>query len=238
MSDAHHTVQGGHHHDGDAVIRWAGAYNATMRLWGRAGHRWRSGIADRLGLRPGDRVLDVASGTGQLAFELARRVAPGGAVDGVDAAEEMVALATKTNQRLRLPVDFQTGLAQQLPFPNDTFAAATCTLALHHIAVQDRLTAIEEIRRVLRPGGRLLVADFQPAARRPARLVTQLLFGHALAEKPLEQATSLLEAAGFADPVRDNTTVSWIGLVTGTVPSAGKVPLAGGAATIPGDGTT
>ena len=100
---------------------------------------------------------------------------------------------------MRLPVTFQTELAQQLPFPDDTFAAATCRLALHHIAQQDRRQAIEEIRRVLRPGGRLLIADFQPATRLPARFVTRLLFGHATAERPLEQASSLMEAAGFTD---------------------------------------
>src|SRR5215210_7929755 len=91
-------------HQGDALIRWAGAYDVGMRLWGRGGRRWRTGLAERLDLRPGDRVLDVASGTGRLAFELARWVSPGGSVDGIDAAEEMVAFANKTSQRLRLPV--------------------------------------------------------------------------------------------------------------------------------------
>jgi ubiquinone/menaquinone biosynthesis C-methylase UbiE len=56
-----------------------------------------------------------------------------------------------------------------------------CTLALHHIAPKDRLAA--EIRRVLKPGGRLLIAEFQPVPGQPARLLTGVLFGHAIAER-------------------------------------------------------
>lgn len=211
----HRTVgEAGQHHAGDVLIRWAGPYDAAMRLWGRGGRRWRSGLADRLGLRPGDRVLDVASGTGHLTVELARHVSPGGSVVGIDAAEEMVAQATRSNRLRGLPVVFQTARAQQLPFPDDSFTAATCTLALHHINPRDRLTAVEEIRRVLKPGGRLLIADFQPAPGQPARFLTGVLFGHAIAERPLDQAASLLETAGFTDLVRDGSSVGWIGIVT------------------------
>jgi ubiquinone/menaquinone biosynthesis C-methylase UbiE len=217
MPHRHGATRPGHHH-GDLLIRRARLYDIGIRLWGRRGRRWRTDLAHRLDLRPGDRALDVACGTGRLAFELAGYVAPNGSVDGVDAATEMVDRAAAINNRLRLPVNFQIALAQQLPFPEDTFNAVTCTLALHHIAHSDRRQAIEEIRRVLRPGGRILIADFQTPTRGPARYVARLLFGRAVAERPLDQASDLLQAAGFVDWTRDNTTTSWIGLVIGTKP--------------------
>ena len=114
------------------------------------------------GLSPGQRVLDVASGTGHLSVELARRVRPGGSVDGIDAAAEMTARAQATARGLGLPVTFQTAAAQRLPFPDAAFDAATCTLGLHHIAPADRQQAVNEMQRVLRSGGRLLIPDGQP----------------------------------------------------------------------------
>src|SRR5215210_4444611 len=80
-----------HHRGGDQLIRWAGLYDLGMRLWGAQGRRWRASVADQLDLSPGQRVLDVASGTGHLSIELARRVLPGGSINGIDAAAEMVA---------------------------------------------------------------------------------------------------------------------------------------------------
>ena len=221
MPHRHGGVQAGHNH-GDLLIHRARLYDMGIRLWGRRGRRWRTDLARRLGLRPGDRALDVACGTGRLAFELAGHVTPDGSVVGVDAATEMVERATATNGGLRLPVRFQTALAQRLPFRNDTFQAVTCTLALHHIAQDDRRRAVEEIRRVLQPGGRLLIADFQTPTSGPARFLARMLFGHVLAERPLDQAGDLLEAAGFVDLIRDNTTTSWIGLVIGTKPCLEK----------------
>lgn len=217
MPHRHGVAHSDHH--GDVLIHSAWLYDLRVRLSGRRGRRWRADLVRRLGLRPGDRALDVACGTGRLAFDLAGHVAPDGSVDGVDAAAEMIDRATASNKRLRLPVTFQTALAQRLPFPNDTFHAVTCTLALHHIAHDGRLQAIEEMRRVLRPGGRLLIADVQTPTSGPARYLARLFLDHALAERPLDQAVDLLHAAGFGGVARDNTTASWIGLVIGTKPS-------------------
>jgi ubiquinone/menaquinone biosynthesis C-methylase UbiE len=215
MPHKHGVAQSDHHH-GDLLIHQARLYDLRIRLSGRRGRRWRADLARRLDLRPGDRALDVACGTGRLAFELAGYLAPDGSVDGVDAATEMVDRAAATNNRLRLPVKFQTALAQQLPFPDDTFNAVTCTLALHHIAHDGRREAIEEMRRVLQPGGRLLIADIQTPTSRSARYLARLFVGHAMAERPLDQAIDLMQAAGFVGLTRDNTTISWIGLVIGT----------------------
>src|SRR5438874_6016725 len=100
-------------------------------------HHWRRRAADLAALRPGDRALDVATGTGDLAFELARRVAPGGEVVGSDFSERMLELArAKAAARERLqanapgppakvPIRFEPGNALSLPYGDDEFAAAT-----------------------------------------------------------------------------------------------------------------
>ena len=213
----------GHRHvhtDGDALIRWAWLYDLGLRLWwGRRGAAWRSGLVDRLDLRPGQRVLDVGSGTGQLAFALADRVVPGGSVDGVDAAVEMVGRAQRNNRRRPRPVTFTEARAQGLPFPDETFNAVTCTLALHHVAGEGRRTAVEEMRRVVRPGGRLLVADFEPTA--DGRVPFGPIFGrgHAMHDGALDEAEQLLAAVGFRDLTRGPTSVSGIGQVVGTRPA-------------------
>lgn len=208
----------GHRHSGDQIIRRAWLYDVGMRFWGRRGRQFRSAIGDALRLQPGQRVLDVGSGTGQLAFSLARRVRPDGAVEGVDASAEMVRRATAQTARSGLPVTFQIARAQRLPYPDASFDAVTCTLALHHIAFDDRQTAVNEMYRVLRHGGRLLIADLQELRRGPARHLSRFLSAHRMIENPLEQAAELCRAAGFQAIIRAETPVSWIGQMSGIRP--------------------
>ncbi|MGB8385348.1 MAG: methyltransferase domain-containing protein, partial [Dermatophilaceae bacterium] len=191
-----------------------------LRLRGPGGRRWRASVTDHLDLRSGDRVLDVACGPGHLAADLAGRVAPGGSVDGIDAAQERVKHAQGRVDRLGLPVTFQTATAQQLPFADGTFAGVTCTMALHHIDPSGRGRAIEEMRRVLRPGGRLVVADAQPPQAGIRSLLPRLMLGHAMREQPLAQAEQLLRQAGLAAVTRTGTSVSWVGAVTGIATDA------------------
>jgi len=207
----------GHRHAGeDAVIRWAGLYDLSLRLWWRRGKRWRDGLLDLLDLQPGQRVLDVGSGTGRLALAVADRVAPGGSVDGVDAAREMVARAEENNRRRRRPVTFTTARAQQLPFPDASFDVVTCTLALHHVAPDDRGAAVVEMHRVLRPGGRVLLAEFDGTGRGGLTPLARLHTRHPEHAGALDQATGLLTAAGFTDLARGSTTIAGIGQVVAT----------------------
>jgi arsenite methyltransferase len=113
----------------------------------------RRAVRELLALQPGERVLDIGSGPGFLADEMAAEVGPDGAVRGVDASESMLAIA----RRRETAVEYAIGDALALPYADETFDAAVATQVYEY--VPDMPTALAEARRVLRPGGRLLVLD-------------------------------------------------------------------------------
>jgi demethylmenaquinone methyltransferase / 2-methoxy-6-polyprenyl-1,4-benzoquinol methylase len=124
-------------------------------------HRWRARAADVAALRPGDRALDVATGTGDLAIELSRRVAPGGEVIGSDFSDGMLALARQKDPSLR----WEWGNALDLPYEDDAFAAATVGFGARNFSDLDR--GLAEMVRVVRPGGRVVVLEITTPQRPP-----------------------------------------------------------------------
>jgi demethylmenaquinone methyltransferase/2-methoxy-6-polyprenyl-1,4-benzoquinol methylase len=137
--------------------RIAGVYdrmNAVMTAG--LDRRWRARAADLAGVGPGDRVLDVATGTGDLALELAARVTPGGDVVGADFAEAMLERA-RAKAAGRPDVSFEWGDALALDHPDDAFAAATVGFGARNFA--DLHRGLAELARVVRPGGRVVVLE-------------------------------------------------------------------------------
>ena len=157
---------------------------ALSRAYGRAAGLV---VADGAG-----RMLDVGTGTGAMAFALKQR-RPAGEVHGIDPGERMLDVARTNGVRLGHVVHFRPGWAQDLPFANEQFDAVTFAHVLRHIPVAQHPAVLAEARRVLRPGGRVLIVDTVPAR-----------WAVALAPRPaypvdLDGCTHLLQAAGFAD---------------------------------------
>jgi ubiquinone/menaquinone biosynthesis C-methylase UbiE len=121
----------------------------------------RQRTADLARMQSGDAVLDVGCGTGTLAMEVARRVGRAGRVAGVDPGTEQIARARSKAARRNLPIDFQIGVIEQLPFPDQTFDVVLSTLMMHHLPAGLKRQGLAEIARVLKPGGRLVIADFK-----------------------------------------------------------------------------
>jgi arsenite methyltransferase len=115
-------------------------------------------VREMLELRAGERVLDVGVGPGFLAAEMAAEVGPDGRVCGVDPSGSMLAIArTRSARPGSAPVELRPGDANHLPYPDASFDVATSTQVLEY--VEDIPGALAELRRVLRPGGRVLLLD-------------------------------------------------------------------------------
>src|SRR5262245_3468356 len=121
-------------------------------------HRWRAAAVRLSGARPGDRVLDCATGTGDLAIAFARAVAPSGAVLGTDFCEEMLALAPEKARRAGVSARFDRADTLSLPFADDSFDIASIAFGIRN--VDDPGRALREMARVVRPDGRVVVLEF------------------------------------------------------------------------------
>jgi len=140
-------------------------------------HRWRERAAELTRVGPGGRVLDVATGTGDLALELARRVSPGGEVVGCDFAEGMLARARAKaagGDGSRVRPRFEWGDALELPYADDRFDAATVGFGARNFS--DLPRGLEELVRVVRPGGRVVVLEITTPTRGPLSLFYKLWF--------------------------------------------------------------
>lgn len=128
-------------------------------------HAWRRRAADLAALVPGDRALDVATGTGDLAFELARRAGPEGEVIGSDFSEEMLERARAKATPADGAVRFESANALELPYQDDSFAAATVGFGARNFS--DLPRGLAEMARVVRPGGRVVVLEITTPQRPP-----------------------------------------------------------------------
>ncbi|MGN6868400.1 MAG: class I SAM-dependent methyltransferase [Solirubrobacteraceae bacterium] len=125
--------------------------------------RWRRALIDAIDPYPGERILDVATGTGMVAFELARR---GATVTGLDQSEDMLSMARQRVAAADNPTFIQ-GEAEHLPFADGEFDALTFTYLLRY--VDDRGATMRELARVVKPGGRIGMVEFGVPASPPLR---------------------------------------------------------------------
>lgn len=142
--------------------RDATSYDALTEQFDFFTERLSSPLAARMvslaEITPSDSVLDIGTGTGVVALQAAKRIGPGGKVTGIDLSEGMLATAEAKAEKLGLAekVKFSRMDAEKLEFPDESFEAVVSLFALLHFP--DPLTALKEIYRVMKPGGRLVVA--------------------------------------------------------------------------------
>ena len=141
-------------------------------------HRWREKAADRAGLGPGDRALDVCCGTGDFALELSRRVGPDGSVIGSDFSEAMLELARQKASAASSPISFEWADALHLPYDDSSFDAATVGFGVRNLS--DLELGIAELRRVVKPGGRIVILEITQPTRAPLSTFFSLWFDRAV----------------------------------------------------------
>jgi SAM-dependent methyltransferase len=153
----------------------------------------RQRTADLARIRPGEKVLDVGCGTGTLAIEVQRRVGATGRVFGVDPGTRQIARARSKAARRNLPTEFQIGVIEHLEFPDQTVDVVLNTLMMHHLPDDLKRQGFSEIARVLKPGGRLVIADFE----RPEKRQDQPA-GLGAGQSGVQDLPELIKGAGFS----------------------------------------
>jgi ubiquinone/menaquinone biosynthesis C-methylase UbiE len=136
------------------------AWFADTFVLGGALRNLRQRVVALAELGDGQAVLDVGCGTGTLAIAAAALVGAAGRVAGIDPAPRQIARARSKARRAGVSVDFRMGVIEALPFSEGSFDVVTSTLVMHHLPEDLKRQGLAEMARVLKPGGRLVLADF------------------------------------------------------------------------------
>src|SRR5579872_3957194 len=155
-------------------------------------------------LKKGENILDIGCGTGTLAIAARQQVGPAGMVCGIDASPEMIARADKKAQKAGAQIAFKHSIVEAVPFPDAHFDVVLSTVMLHHLPRKARQQCAAEIRRVLKPGGRLLVVDFD-GAEKERNLFTRF---HRHGHINFPEMVTILDEAGLQAVTRGAVGIS------------------------------
>jgi demethylmenaquinone methyltransferase/2-methoxy-6-polyprenyl-1,4-benzoquinol methylase/phosphoethanolamine N-methyltransferase len=177
------------------VIHWANRYDRVVQIMalGQA-RRLRRKTIEFAQIAPAERVLDVGCGTGDLTLLAKTRSGSAGQVCGIDPSPEMIGVARRKAARQKADVDFRVGVIERLPYSDGSFDVVLSSLMMHHLPADLKPLALAEIRRVLKPGGRLAILDFM-------NLLEQ------------QGVVALVNAAGFTPSETRRTLFNTLGLV-------------------------
>jgi ubiquinone/menaquinone biosynthesis C-methylase UbiE len=170
-------------------------------LWLLGADKAKQPLIEQAELNGGLRVLDIGCGTGTMAI-LIKRMHPEAEVVGIDPDPSALSVADRKAKRARLSVEFNRGFADHMPYADASFDRVFSSFMFHHLAADEKTGTLNEIRRVLKPGGSLHLLDFVRAhgSHSEASGHGQLIHRHGLVAERIEgRMTSLMDEAGLVD---------------------------------------
>jgi demethylmenaquinone methyltransferase/2-methoxy-6-polyprenyl-1,4-benzoquinol methylase/phosphoethanolamine N-methyltransferase len=171
-------------------------------------------MVEKAGIKPGDHVLDVGCGPGDVILIAKAQVGPHGQAVGIDAAPEMIEVARQKAARAGQDVDFKVALIEKLPFPDGSFDAVLSSLMMHHLPDDIKREGLAEVRRVLKPGGCLMIVDMKRPESWLGRALLPLML-HRSMPAGVQDLPPLVQEMGFERIESGNTRATMIGYVRG-----------------------
>ena len=181
--------------EGHTIHSWARYYDLVLGVLslGRE-KKFRRAALDIVSIEPGMNILDVGCGTGSLAVAAKQKQGLEGTVVGIDPSSNMIDLALKKADNAAVDIEFRVGVIEDLEFDDDKFDLVLSSLMMHHLTDGLKEIGLQEIRRVLKPGGTLLIIELDPGAFSLASFV----HGHSTQlSAELEVTRQKMEESGF-----------------------------------------
>jgi ubiquinone/menaquinone biosynthesis C-methylase UbiE len=215
-----HKAQSGRGTTG-AVIHWTSPHDILVKLMGLGVNSSNSRmIVEMANIKPGDKVLDVGCGTGDLTLTAETYVGMSGSAYGIDASSEGIDLARKKAKRSDSKAVFEVGLIEKIPYPEATFDIVISRLVIHHLPDDLKRRGIAEIFRVLKPGGLVFLADFRPPTNPILAHVASALVGHRMMmQSNVESILPIVSEAGFVCVASGPTRSAFLAFVSGKKPA-------------------
>lgn len=171
-------------------------------------HTFKHALISQANIKPGNQVLDLASGTGTLALWIKKHQSQA-MITGIDGDENILSLAKRKADKGNLSVKFEKALSYNLPFPDSYFDRVVSSLFFHHLTWEDKVKTAKEVFRVLKPGGELHIADWgqaQNVLMRGLFFFIQILDGFKNTQDNISgKLVPLFEETGFIDVKQKNT---------------------------------
>lgn len=181
--------------EGYTIHSWARYYDLVLGIlsMGRE-KKFRQSALDLLSIEPGMNILDVGCGTGSLSVAAKQNLGLDGRVVGIDPSSNMVDLAHQKAEKAGVEVEFRVDVIENLEFDDNQFDLVLSSLMMHHLTDDLKESGMQEVHRVLKPGGTLLIIELDPGAFSLASLV----HGHsAQLSAELEATRRIMERLAF-----------------------------------------